>query len=580
MGANEQDLLQKSNRKWSAKKQNCLIALLTLAYIAASCFYEPVLFGASARASLLSGAIGPVATLVVSKLAGMLLIWLFWRALVRLLAGEYQKRAAISFFVLFAASLAVIAIVYPDPYTYEPDNLYLFREALTYQPAYWHHYLTGSFFAGCYMLLPHPVSLVLVQSACFSALLASLFSRLSVRFGGRRVWPVFLLLLVPAAYYVQYSPYRNCLYTILCMFAFAELLFFWLDQTPPPLSRQIRLAAAFSLIAVWRSEGILLFALLPLGLWIACRSSFGRIVLLTATSAALAVLLGLPQSVGMAQEGLDGDYKIVSTMNALQDIYNAEDFSLDYADGDTDATQIEQFVPCALLQEYGLAGYRAYNAANGRNINDSGQTQAQIDAFMGAYARVVLHNLPAFLRAQGNRFLYALKLPEVFAVSAFHGTHTELPAAMVTSTASSTSADTLASLAKGTFWRATTTPAAGSTQASIREKLGEWIYQYDAKTRRVSIVVRVLLPFAALAVAWMAGRRRKSPFPILMLLVLAAELGAVVLMAPEGRTAYYYPVLFCGYLFVLLLAPLCAANTRREKRAKQPTAAEQANLNE
>lgn len=556
----------------NAYKLNWVVLAFTLAHIAASFLYEPVLFGSAALGALTSGEFANIATVLASKLIGALLIWLFWRALIRLFAGAYPKSAVISFFILFAVSLAVIAIVYPKNYAYETDNLFLYKSALLYHPAFWHHYLTSSFFAGCYMLLPHPVSLMLVQSAFYCALIASLFAQLSARFGAGRAWPVFLLLLIPVSYYVQFSPYRNCLYTILCMFACSELLFFWLDQAPPPLSRQIRLAAVFSLIAVWRSEGILLFVLLPLGYWLGCRMSLRKILLFTAASAAFALLLGLPQSIGMAQTGQDGNYKIVSTMNPLKDIYNAEDFSLEYPGGEADAAQIERVVPRALLQEYGLDGYRAFNAANGRGINDAGRTREQVNVYMGAYARLVLHNLPAFIRAQLVRTLEALKFPQVIRAIEFKGEHTELPEPKVASKSADTIADTQGLLAQGAFWRANTENNAGDVQESLNELLREFQYQYSTRMYRVSNLLRALLPFAAIAVALFAGRRKRSIFPILVLLVLAAELAAVILMAPEGRTAYYYPVLFCGYLFVLILAPFCLEKPiKREETARHTT---------
>lgn len=544
-------------------------AAFALAHLAASFFYESVLFGSAALNALGSGSIGTVATLVTARIIGALIILLFWHALFRLLAGGYPAKAVISFFSLLAVSIVLIAVVYPQNYTYESDSLLIFPGALAYYPAYWHHYLTSSFFAASYVFLPHPVALPLVQSALFSALIASLFSRLADRFGAKRAWPVFLLLLVPVSYYVQYSPYRNCLYTILCMFACAELLMFWLDGTAPPLWRQLRLAAAFSLIAVWRSEGILLFVLLPLGLWLCCCESLRRVLLLTAASAAVAVVLALPQNLGMTQSGQTGNYRIVSTMNALQDVYNADDFSLDYAGGEADADIVESFVPRALLREYGLSGYRDYNVAEGRNINDSGQSQEQIEAFLGAYARIVLHNLPAFVRSQGNRFLYALKFPEVFRQSEYAGVHQQLPEATVVSTSEGTQVDTFTMLEQGAFWRAAQGSVAAERGDTLRAEIGNWLYLYDAKTRRASILVRAALPFAALFVGIVCCRRRRSAFPLLMLLVFAAELGAVVLMAPEGRTAYYYPLLFCGYLFVLILTAFCSVERKKEHLARR-----------
>jgi hypothetical protein len=359
----------------------------------------------------------------LAKVLGALLIYLFWRTLIRALRGGFPKPGVIAFLVLFAAALIAIVALYPAMYEYEVDDLIVYYNATQYVPLYWHHYLTGCVYAASYLLFPHPIVLPIVQSALFSGLVASVFARLYSRFGGRRAWPAFLLIVAPASYYLALSPYRNCLFTILCLYVFSELLFLFVDGRAPDRKQLALLIPAFAVIAVWRSEGLLYLLLLPVALLTLGRFRWVKTILLTALAGAIALALLLPQRYGMAnaEDGMGKNYSLISAMNALQDIYLDENVNLGYDGAEADSAVIDSFVPLELLEEYGLKGFRYYNMSNGRRINYSGRSDADIAAFMGAYRRIVLHNLSQFLRAQTNRACEALGLLAPFAYNTYGG---------------------------------------------------------------------------------------------------------------------------------------------------------------
>ena len=554
------------SKKWRRKnKRQTLTLLLTLFHFVASLFYEPLLFGESFRLAF-SGGLGSVATALASKFFGILFIYLFWHMFLRLIYGEYDVASVTSFFILLIVSLSVIALLYPQMYQKEIDDLLIYKSAIIYQPLYWHHYLTGAFYSGSYMLFPHPLTLILVQDVFFCALISSVFSRLGKRFGCWRAAPVFAILLLPASFWVQYVPYRNSIYALVCMYVVSELIFAWIDTEKPKLTRLIPLSGAFALIAIWRGEGALLFLLLPLGLLLACGQDWKRTLILSACSAGFAVLLALPQSVGMAQSGSSGDYKIVSTMYPLMDIYNAENCNLSYDGAEKDIAIVERVVPSALLKEYGLNGYRAYNAANGRGINQSGLTSDEVAAYLHAYIRIVFHNPVPYLYGQGNRCLDALRFQQLLPKSVFHGEHTEQPAPTLVSNAKDIMNGIVTKLEQGAFWRA---PEGSATRAKgdlLRAQANNFLVQYGKFVRRGYLMVYGLTPFAVIALVILLGRRRKVWFPVVLALLIAAEFCAVVLLAPEGRTAYYLPVIYCIFLYVLMLAPYTLSKNARKKQ--------------
>jgi len=532
-----------------------LVFALAGAHIIASFFYESVLFSAPDFSGAAIDRFGSALTYVVAKLLGALLIYLFWRTLVRALRGGFPKSGVIAFLVLFAATLVIAVSVYPAMYEYEIDDLIVYYNATQYVPLYWHHYLTGCVYAASYMLFPHPLILPLVQCAFFCGLIASVFARLYTRFGGKRAWPALLLFAVPASYYIGLSPYRNCLYTVLCLYVFAEVLFLFVDGRAPSMKQLALLIPAFGVIAVWRSEGILYLLLLPVALLTLGKAKWLKAVLLTGLATWLFRAVMLPQNYGLAnaEDGMGKNYKLISAMNALQDIYCNENANFGYDGADDDSAVVGSFVPLNLLEEYGLAGFRYYNMSNGRRINYSGRSDEDIAAFMSAYQRIVLHNLGTFLRTQVNRACEALDLPTPFAYSVYQGDPADVDMSNLYTASQALWGQGRDALSETEFWSLDTETFAGSVHSLLQRTVSKLFDRYDAHMKYVSMAVRVLAPLAALFFGIRISLRKKSLFPIAFVLILLAEFVAIVLMAPEGRAAYYYPVLYGLYLFLIIV---------------------------
>ncbi len=539
----------------SDKAARILVFALAGVHIFASFLYESVLFTGPDFSGAAIDRFGSALAYIVAKLLGALLIYLFWHTLVRALRGGFPKSGVIAFLVLFAGTLAIAVSVYPAMYEYEIDDLIIYYNATQYVPLYWHHYLTGCVYAASYMLLPHPVILPVIQCALFSGLIASIFARLHIRFGTKRAWPALLLFAVPASYYIGLSPYRNCLFTILCLYVFSEILFLFVDGRAPSRKQLALLIPAFGVIAVWRSEGILYLLLLPLVLLTLGKKRWLKTILLTGIACVVAAAVMLPQSYGMAnaEDGMGKNYKLISAMNALSNIYRDENANLSYDGADEDSAVIDSFVPLSLLEEYGLAGFRYYNMANGRRINFSGRSDEDIAAFMSAYQRIVLHNLRPFLGMQINSACQALGLPTPFAESEYQGDHNTVDMSNLYTASQVLWGQGHDKLAETPFWTLDSTTFSGKVHSLLQRTVNKLFSIYESGMKYVSMTVRVFVPFVALFIAIRVSLRKKSWFPIVFVLVLLAEFAAIILMAPEGRAAYYYPVLYGLYLFLIIV---------------------------
>lgn len=531
----------------TGKKLRLVCAALACLHIAASFFYETILFAAAYPLS--SGE--TVLICALSKLLGAGLIALLWTFVYRLLSGRFSGRAQAVFFLSFAAALVLIIPTYPLMYRYELDNLLVYSGAVRYAPLYWHHYLTACAYAASYMLFPHPILLPIVQSAFLCGLVSWLHEGLRQRGYKRLAWAALALFALPATFYLGLSPYRNCLYTLLCLYVFTSCLFCWLDARALSGRELAKLTIALAVMGAWRTEGLLYCLLLPVVLLTLGKRRWVSALSYTAACAALAGALMLPQNAGMrkSEDGIGNNYTLISMMNALQDVFLEPNANLNYAESEADVAVVASFVPLELLCEHGLKGYRWHNYTSGRRINVSGQSPAAIADFTRAYARLVLHNPGIFLKSQLNRFLSAMDIPLRFAVPAYGGVHAEIDEAELYGASRVLWEAGGDALAARSYWTLDLTSFSGKAHSLMQGGVKTLFPIYKKLLAYILPAVRLGAAIASLVFSVLLFKRKKTVFPLLFALLLLCELAAVVVMAPEGNIAYYYPV---GYGFYLL----------------------------
>lgn len=517
----------------------------------ASFLYESVLFVPD------SPLVGDSLTVyILSKLFGAALLVLFWRSLYRLVQRSFLQASLIVFFVLFAFAAAQVVVLYPDMYGYELDDLYTYWHAVRYLPHYWHNILTGAVYAGSYMLFPHPIALPLIQSALFCALVAAVYGDLYTRFG-KWYAPLALLLIVPAeTRYICMQPYRNCMYTILCLYAFRYVLFATLDRERFSWKRMLCAMLAFAFIAVWRGEGVLYLCAFVLLLIFAYRLRWWKVGALTVLALLMIYAAGTPQRIGERLGGnrLDNDYRLVSTMHILQNVLNDPDVNLSYDGAQADLDALEAAVPINRIRQYGLLAYHYTNFSQGRRITNAALTDEQFDAYLSAFVRLCLHNPISALVPQINHYLQAIGMDERIKPHSYSGVSESLPLKEMSANTRAKHELGQAELDKQPAWTVSESTVWGRVHVSLKDACDAVQLWYTRLTAYPRIAAGVFAAVILTLYCAYFSIRQRDWFYILLALVLFGELCAIILAAPEGRRAYYFPIYYVMLLYALVLA--------------------------
>ena len=104
------------------------------------------------------------------------------------------------------------------------------------------------------------------------------------------------------------------------------------------------------------------------------------------------------------------DYSFINSFPVLKNILCS---GISYEGAGDDLTALNAVVPWEAIRYYGMDGYRRYNYASGRkDINQSLASDATASAYMKAYYRMVLQNLPVYGKTQASMLLKAIMVIE------------------------------------------------------------------------------------------------------------------------------------------------------------------------
>lgn len=496
---------------------------------------------------------------VITVIMGGILIYSFWKIVWIICSKWNQLSGKKIFFACLFLGLFVVVLSYPGMYAYEVDNYYTYYTAMTAYPNYWHGAYTSYYYLACHMFLPHPISLPIVQYTSFHLVLFYCYNQ--ARKDKAHAWSglYFFLLAVPEALYVALNPYRNCMYTILCLFLLAYIYFEYRLQHKLSKGKWIALLLAFAFTAIWRNEGIIFSLILFTGaLLIVYRQKLSKVALSFLLLLVCIRIMSIPQDLG-TQKFWGSDYTMINAMNPLQDIFNAADANLNYENAEEDLAAIEAIAPIEMIKESGISGYRSYNASCGRDINQSCASEEAQSAFMKAYMNLTLHNLPVFCKARWEDYKAILFWPFPRHGSSYEGEYYVFP--------------------NGTFkgWDTliTHSPLTQKWEGNpVRNMLlrildrTAYFYFWMVSELKLAVIGRI-----ALNVLFCIGmfadfgksiwkKSKEHLFPFLLEAAIFLEYCAIVLVMPEPRAQYFYPMQFCIY-FMVIARFLSAMRQRR-----------------
>lgn len=364
------------------------------------------------RNHIISDAAERVMGYVISKLFAAVMIFFLWYLLFWIIENWKFKRNIRFFLCFFVICLVGILLLWPEPFTISADNYITYSYAIRFWPEYWHSAYTSCIYAAMLMVVPSPVFISVFQLIFGFFVLGYLYNRIadSPVLQGKGKYCVFLIFLMPGVYTLFTNAYRTELYALLCMFAVAMTAMDVVDRKERGTCSLICNIILCGFISVWRTEGIILGSLLfIIQLIFIYKYKPKKSIILFLCMMMTFGMFFVPQKLGDIKY-YGKDYSFINSFPVLKNILCS---GLSYEGAGNDLAALDAVVPWEALRYYGMDGYRRYNYASGRkDINQSLASDETASAYMRAYYRMVLQNLPVYAKTQVSMLLKAIMVIE------------------------------------------------------------------------------------------------------------------------------------------------------------------------
>ncbi len=553
-------IIKKMNRKCLVPVIHMIIASL---YMALGFQHDPLPFGKMMPAYDVHWSEGceKLAHMLIAGILGFCLICIVWYVLFLLI----KKKNALPF-VLVGIAFIISIMAFPSSFSYEPDNMLVYSYAVRDMPDYWQSIYLGCLYKACLFVFPHPLMISFLQLSSLFGVLYYISVRTEKLFGKKAAWAPYVLILFPEFLELGFSPYRNCIYTIMCLWFYGFLFFDCMEMRKRSAKELILLSLAGGLLTVFRSEGIIVFGILLGSFMFIYRMSLKELCKYLALCVMICLLLMLPQKLG-EKKYYGQDYSMINSMNMLKTILSDKNVNLEYDTVEDDLLAIHKIVPLDELPTYGIHAYRADNFVRKGTINQSFASKEESQAFMRSVKNLILHNPMLFLKDRLVMFCEANGITAVredpyptenwnqmFAVLAGEWNYS------------------YGEILRDSFpWVIFNNQQKVSFADALRD-FQDGYYKLICKSNLVfisRILVFVLFPLLVLYDMKLCAKKERTFFAAGTVLLLA-QLAAVILLCPEGRNVYYFPSYFVMLLGCFLLSMEIIKKSRQVKAMLPP----------
>lgn len=335
----------------------------------------------------------------------------FWTLIWKGLLSPERKSSREHKILLFALPVLALLLVWLflfHPFILNGDEQNLYDRATALDSfAFWFNYPSGYYWIMGIMLIPHYMGPTLIKILLQSLVAGYCLARQSERSGVLRALPLYLLFLLPFVMDQGISAHRLPTYGMLYLFLAAKLLFDWLDHTVLDWKTLIMESAILAILSIWRSEGIY-FTVLGIFLIVSAyrvhlkMESLKMLLCYVLIFAAVA----LPQLSAYANIPYDASLRTKPLCGyALCNMFR-NGLTEEMID-DADRRAIDTYLSFETIHEYNetqgdLNYYQAF-IMNDTEPDVGYDDQAR---FCDAAKRVILQNLPIYLKSQFNAWLY------------------------------------------------------------------------------------------------------------------------------------------------------------------------------
>lgn len=556
-------IAEKMNRKYLIPVVHMIISSL---YMSFGFRHDPLPFGGMVPAYDVnfSGGAEKLAHILLSGILGFFLILIVWYVLFLLI-----KRKKALPFILVGIALIISIMAFPSSFSYEPDNMVVYSYAVRDMPDYWQSIYLGCFYKACLFVFPHPVMISFIQLSSLFGVLYFISAKTGKMFGKKAALIPYLLIIFPEFLELGFSPYRNCIYTCMCLWFYAFLFFDCMEKKERPAETMVLLCLSGGLLTVFRSEGIIAFFVLAAAFWFVYRMPPKRILKCLALCMGICLILALPQKLG-EKKYYGQDYSMINSMNMLKTILSDADVNLEFDTAEEDLVAIHRIVPLDELPTYGIHAYRANNFVKKGTINQSFAKKETAQAFKKGVRNLILHNPGLFLKDRIAMFCEANGI-ESTRVDPYPTENWNLMFAALAAEWNYSYAELLNDSFPGMIFSNQQKVDLGD---GIRD-LQDAYYKLACKGKVVFIsrmLVFLLFPLFVVYDIKLWGKKER-PFFAASAFLLLIQLAAVILFCPEGRNVYYFPSYFVMLSGCFLLSLDIMKKSRQVKTMPKPVTA-------
>lgn len=555
-------IIKKLNRKWIFPIVHMVISML---YMALGFRHAPLPFGDMTPAYDINWSAGceKAAHILLSGIMGFCLICIVWYVLFLLM----EKKRALPF-LLIGAAFIICLMAFPGNFTYEPDNMLVYSYAVRDMPDYWQSIYLGCFYKACLYVFPHILMISFIQLSALFGVIYYISARTGKLFGKKAAWAPYLLILFPEFLELGFSPYRNCIYTVMCLWFYGILFFDCMEMRKRPAKELILLSLAGGLLTVFRSEGIIVFGVLLGAFLFIYRMSLKELCKYLVLCVMICLLLMLPQKLG-EKKYYGQDYSMINSMNMLKTILSDKNVNLEFDTAEEDLIAIHKIVPLDELPTYGIYAYRANNFVKKGTINQSFASKEESRAFMRSVRNLILHNPSLFLKDRLVMFCEANGIEPVgedpYALESWNQVFAELVRMWNYS---------YGEIRHEAFPQMIFVNQQKISFAEAFIDLQDGYYKLACKCNLIfisRILVFALFPLLVLYDMKLCAKKERTFFAASAVL-LFFQLAAVILLCPEGRNVYYFSSYFVMLLGCFLLSLEIMKKSKQEKAMLPPVA--------
>lgn len=480
---------------------------------------------------------------IYSKLIAAILIFLLWFVIGLIVKNKIPKHILISAVIVLVVGGIYLYVFWPSSSAWK-DTFTLYGFAIRLIPWYWHHFLTSAWYAGCLMVFPHPLIIAAVQFAIFIAVIFYLIYRIETSFNTPK-WVgylVFLICLAPETLWLVAFPYRNCIYALIFMFYVVFIVFEGIDKGKITPFKILVIGFLSAFLSAWRTEGIFVGIIgMVLALFAIYKTDLGKKIALIVTFAACFVILNAPQKIGGVKY-YGKDYLIASTVEPIHYILNDEGANLTYEGAEADMEAIADFAPLIYFKCDGKNSLNAYFYQKGHIDFDQSLASDEVQSkYLKAFFRIVLHNVPTYVKQQLNMTFESLGIKYSFELEEYLG---EMP-----DISYEYAVDQIGELDFMRLAKPITNNAIYKAIGGIVAPITISYRQFMAESGIMATVriIILVLNFAIFIFEFVKIFRRKSTCDtkyLLLSLLFLVQLGIVVMTIPMVLDKYFYSIIY------------------------------------